>query len=92
MHNNSLIKLLRSFSPKEISDFKEFLNSPYFNKKKSVIELFVYIQKYYPDFTDDALSKRICMKIYFRGKFIMTVISEFLFIIFMNWQKVHCIQ
>ena len=68
MHNNSLIKLLRSFSPKEISDFKDFLNSPYFNKKKSVIDLFVYIKKYYPDFTDNALSKKNMHENLFPGK------------------------
>lgn len=68
MHNNSLIKLLRSFSPKEISDFNEFLKSPYFNKKNSVIKLYEHLQKHYPDFSDDALSKKNMYENLFPGK------------------------
>ena len=68
MHNNSLIKLLRSFSPKEISDFNDFLLSPYFNKKKSVIKLFDIIKKYYPEFADTEISKKKIHEKLFPGK------------------------
>ena len=68
MHNNSLIKLLRTFSQKEISDFYDFLLSPYFNKKNSVIKLFEIIRKYYPEFTDEALLKKNIHAKLFPGK------------------------
>lgn len=68
MHNNSLIKLLRSFTPKEISDFRDFLLSPYFNKKNSVIKLFDIIRKYYPEFADEEISKENVHKKLFPGK------------------------
>ena len=68
MHNNSLIKLLRSFTAKEISDFNDFLLSPYFNKKKSVIKLFDNIKKYYPEFKDTEISKKNIHDKMFPGK------------------------
>lgn len=68
MQNNSLIRLFKAFSKKEIHEFREFILSPYFNKKKSVISLNNIIQKYYPDFTDDAISKKNIYAKLFPGK------------------------
>lgn len=68
MHNNSLIKLLRSFSPKEFSEFRDFLLSPYFNKKNSVVKLFDIIRKHYPEFTGEEISKENIHKKLFPGK------------------------
>lgn len=68
MQKNSLIKLLKAFSKKELQDFGEFINSPYFNKKKSVIDLFNILHKFYPDFNDEALMKENIHKKMFPGK------------------------
>lgn len=68
MHNNSLINLLKNFTQKEINDFKEFLISPYFNKKNSVIKLYEIIQKYYPDFISISISKKNIYRELFPGK------------------------
>jgi hypothetical protein len=57
MHNSSLIKLLQIFSKKEIHELKEFLASPFFNKRKSVIKLFEIIIKYHPGFHSEAILK-----------------------------------
>ena len=68
MHTNSLIKLLRTFTPKEISDFNDFLISPYFNKKNSVIKLYEEIRKSYPEFTGDRILKKNIHGSLFPGK------------------------
>ncbi|HMS34590.1 MAG TPA: hypothetical protein PKC91_10940 [Ignavibacteria bacterium] len=68
MHNISLIKLLRSFTPKEFSEFREFLLSPYFNKKNSVIKLYDIIRNYYPEFTSEEISKKNIHEKLFPGK------------------------
>lgn len=51
MENTKLITLLRSFSKQEIIKFREFINSPYFNKNKNVSALAEAIMGYYPEFT-----------------------------------------
>ena len=52
MKNNRLVLILLSFSKKEMTYFKEFIDSPYFNKHKGVKALTDYFAKIYPNFTD----------------------------------------
>lgn len=64
MIENTLIKLLKSFSPEEIKRFRNFLKSPYFNSNKNVILLFdkivkIYPSIYKPNFTNDKFKKKI---------------------------------
>lgn len=68
MQSNTLIVLLRSFSPKEINAFRDFLISPYFNKKNSVIKLFEILRKQYPDFSGEEVSKNNIYSQLFPGK------------------------
>lgn len=68
MYNNSLITLLKSFTLKEIQDFRDFLISPYFNKKKSVIKLYDIIMNEYPDFNGESISKERIYAELFTGK------------------------
>ncbi len=68
MHNNSLIKLLRSFTPEEISYFGDFLISPYFNKKNSVIKLYEVLRKSYPQFGGNEILKKNIHERLFPGK------------------------
>lgn len=62
MNNSNLIKQLKTYSPKEIKEFGEFIQSPYFNKNHSVINLYEYIRKQYPLFNEDAMKKEIIFK------------------------------
>ncbi len=57
MNKSILIDLLSKFTSKEIREFGEYVHSPFFNKNESVIKLFEYIRKHYPDFNDDKLKK-----------------------------------
>lgn len=45
MKNTRLIKLLEILSKKELRDFSKFLNSPFFNTRKDLIQLFEIIKK-----------------------------------------------
>ena len=52
MENTKLIILIKSLDQYEIRQFKDFINSPAFNKKKILPKLFDELKKYYPDFND----------------------------------------
>lgn len=50
MIKSKLFILLKTLSENEIARFGEFLNSPYFNKSKTLIKLFKEYRKSHPDF------------------------------------------
>ena len=78
MKNSQIIKLLRTFDPKEIRRFSEFISSPYFNKNKNVIKLYEVIRKAYPDFEQEKFTKEnVFSKIFPGKKYIMTILSGF---------------
>ena len=54
----TIIKLLKTFSSKELIEFEKLLNSPYFNNHSTVIKLFGELKKYYPNFEGEGLSKQ----------------------------------
>lgn len=65
MENSKLIKLIKSLDQYEIRQFKDFINSPAFNKKKSLPVLFDELKKYYPDFKDlNNIEKVLYSKVY----------------------------
>lgn len=51
LKKNKLITLLSTFSKKEMTRFLEFVQSPYFNKRKDVVYLIQYLHNIYPNFT-----------------------------------------
>lgn len=53
MKNTKLISLLKTFSPAEIKKFRDFVNSPYFNKNKNVQKLNDVLIKFYPNYDSD---------------------------------------
>ena len=57
MDKSILIELLRKFSQKEMKEFGEYVSSPFFNKNHSVIKLYKYLRKQYPDFESRKLNK-----------------------------------
>ncbi|MFZ1322639.1 MAG: hypothetical protein WAT71_13865 [Ignavibacteria bacterium] len=57
MHKSSVLEIIRTFTPKELIKFEDFVNSPYHNKNKNVVSLFLEIKKFAPDFKDDNLDK-----------------------------------
>jgi hypothetical protein len=57
MQRTVLFDLIRTFSKKEMKEFEDFVNSPFFNKNEKVIKLFNVIKKAYPDFDHPSLEK-----------------------------------
>ncbi len=56
MKNYKVITILKTFSKKDIYNFAEFLNSPYFNTEKPKKKLYKTLIKYHPDFDDPKLT------------------------------------
>ncbi|HRA99028.1 MAG TPA: hypothetical protein PK294_01195 [Ignavibacteria bacterium] len=68
MHKSSLLEIIRTFTPKELIKFEDFVNSPYFNKNKNVIKLFAEVIKYRPEFNNENLEKELVWKKLFPEK------------------------
>lgn len=68
MHKNSLLEIVRTFTPKELIKFEDFLKSPYHNKNKQVVNLFFEIKKYAPEFIDEELGKEFIWNKLFPGE------------------------
>jgi len=50
MQNTRLIQLLKTFSVHDIKRFRDFVNSPFYNKNKNVVSLFNVLKKFHPVF------------------------------------------
>ena len=68
MNKSSLIEAIKTFSPKEMKEFAEFVNSPFFNKNVNVVNLFEIIRKNYPDFESSKIEKEKVFAKLFPGK------------------------
>lgn len=68
MYRNNLTELLSTFSVKETKEFREFLNSSYFNKRQAVNNLYEVIIKFHPVFENKSLSKQNIFEKLFPGK------------------------
>lgn len=80
MLKSSVLKIIQTFSPKEITEFNDFLKSPYHNKKSGVVKLFNEIKKYYPDFTDENLrNEQLWSKLYPGKKYGYGVMKNLIF-------------
>jgi hypothetical protein len=67
MFKSNLIEILTTFNQKEIKDFGDFVNSPYFNKNEGVINLFNYLKKYHGSFNEKNTEKETVFKNIFSG-------------------------
>lgn len=59
LKKSKLLAILSAFSPNEIREFDDFVQSPFFNKNRGITRLFGYLKQCYPAFEDNAVSKRI---------------------------------
>ena len=53
MIGSKVIEILRIFSTDEIKDFEVYLSSPFFNKRKSLLDFYKYIIQYHPIYNKD---------------------------------------
>ena len=61
------IKLLKTFSRKEVLEFSKFIDSPFYNNHSTLIKLFKELKKYYPGFCDQRLTKKYLFNIVNKG-------------------------
>jgi len=50
MLNTKLVQILAALSPKEFKGFEQYVNSPYFNRNKQVVELLDVIKPFHPGY------------------------------------------
>ncbi|MEO8665973.1 MAG: hypothetical protein ABI462_10790, partial [Ignavibacteria bacterium] len=68
MKNTKLVQLLKTFSPAEMKEFKDFVSSPVFNKNKKVIRLYENLKKFYPGFNNPKLTDEKIFEVIFPGE------------------------
>jgi len=68
MENIKIFTILRTFSKPEISDFKKFIHSPYYNRSRNIMTLFDLIKKHHPDFSSNELTNNILYEKIFHKK------------------------
>lgn len=59
MENSKLVQLLKTFNTQELREFKEFMQSPLFNKKQDLVNFYLYLKKIAPDFPSKKLPKKV---------------------------------
>jgi len=57
MKKSKLIDLLTTFSKEELKSFYNFVESPYFNKKKELIPFYKYLYRQAPDFPERKVNR-----------------------------------
>lgn len=62
MTNNPLLKLLPYLNRKEMTRFRDFARSPYFNKHSDVQRLVEYLYEVYPNFTDKKCAREVIFR------------------------------
>lgn len=68
MLNTTLIEILKTFSADEIKSFDDFIRSPYFNKKPTLVKLWDSIKKFSPDYNSNSLKRESIYKHMFPEK------------------------
>ncbi len=81
MLKSNLIEILKSLTGNELTQFEEFINSPFHNKNLRAIELFKLLKKYHPDYNSKELNKeklfsRLCGEVTFRESYIRNLLSD----------------
>jgi len=66
--HSGLIRVLKSFSKKEIKEFGKFISSPFYNTQSTLIRLFDELKKHYPGFASADFSKGRLYKVVNPGK------------------------
>lgn len=68
MKNTRLIKLLSTFSKNEMKEFSDYVESPFFNKNKNVVNLYNEISSFYPEFDSKKLTEEKLFAKLFKGE------------------------
>lgn len=67
MLKSNLLEIIKTFTPAEVKSFGEYVASPFFNKNESVMRLYDYMRKHYPDFEEKKMEKEYVFTKIFPG-------------------------
>lgn len=78
-----IIQVLKSFSEEELKRFGLFLNSPFYNKSKKLIDLYNSLIVFYPDFnskklTEEKLFSKISLNAVYKKATLLNLFSDLL--------------
>jgi len=68
MNKTKLVKLLKTFSKTEVIKFREFVNSPFYNKNQKVIKLCDAVLNYYPEFDSVLFNEENLFKVIYENE------------------------
>src|SRR5437016_2571875 len=68
MIKSKVIDVLKIFTTDELKKFKLFVNSPFHNSNKKVIQLYELIRKYLPELNNEKLKKENLFKKLYKDK------------------------
>lgn len=68
MHNNKLIHLLSALDRREMTRFREYIHSPYFNKHDEVRALVAYLSDIYPNFNEEYCHRETLFQLLYPGE------------------------
>jgi len=67
MQRSKIYAILGNFTRSELTEFRKFLISPFFNKSHNVIKLFDLLRLHHPEFSSRVLSDQILHRKIFKG-------------------------
>ena len=69
MYNSRLFHIIRRLQAAELRKVEAFVRSPYFNKDRRVVDLWVYIRRFYPDLSHPGLDRKaVCRALFQQGE------------------------
>lgn len=83
MVNNKLIQLFQTFETADFRRFREYLQSPFFNKREDLVELYAVLEALAPEFHPEKVTKEKIWKSFAPGRKLdnkeLTYLLSFLF-------------
>lgn len=67
MQNSKLLTAIQQLEPEEVPKFKDFVESPYFNKRPALGRLLQFLLQFAPDYENDQLQKAAAYAYVFPG-------------------------
>ncbi|MBK8965124.1 MAG: hypothetical protein IPM36_00290 [Lewinellaceae bacterium] len=68
MQQSKLLDVLRHFSGRQLTRFRDFLDSPYFNNSAELLQFFDFLAKHAPDFRNPVLEKATVLRTFKSAK------------------------
>jgi hypothetical protein len=68
LFKSKFIDLLATFTHDEVKEFERYINSPFFNRDKTISQSYKFFKKFYPDFNNPKFTKESFFKSLYPGK------------------------